>query len=771
MLSAILACCLGAMLAPLIKKFVGQYYYLALSLIPFALFLLVLEQSTWLAQTQGSSFALTETYSWFPKWKANLDFRGDGLSFLLAGLVTGIGTFISIYAGAYLKKHAHDARFYVYLFIFMAAMLGIAFSDNFYLFFTFWELVGIASFFLIGFDFSDKRARRNATQALLVTSLGGLCLLAACVLMHHALGAATFSNLAQHAADLQSHALFPWILGLVFVAAFTKSALFPFHFWLPNAMSAPTPASAYLHSATMVKAGIFLLARVAPAFDSVPIWSHVLLAVGSLTVIVAAVRAFFQVDLKLLLAYSTLAALGILALGLGIGTPLAIKSALVFMVAHGFYKAALFLVVGIVDHQTGTRDVRKLGGLGPLLPFTSVALILAAIAIVGLPPALSYIGKETLLAGVLSHKWGALWASVVGLGIMAFVFVGMHLVYIFFMNKEAPHTSTELREAPWTMWIGPLVLGFFGLCLPFFSGWFDASIVNPAYDTFLKPGFEYHLSFWHGFSWPLLVTVLSLGLGYLAFIYGRASLSDLVKADAEIKFGTVQIYDFFCRALNLYAGPFFRLFQNGYLRFYLHAILWVFVAAAIGYFATHPGAIPPTKWAQKTTVAITIVQTLIALGAVLCVLARRIFTSVLALGLVGFGIALVYVMHGAPDLALTQFLIETLTLVLLVLILRAMPASANFVPRLGQALNLALALSFGTVFAFITYVAGSGEVPESVSKFYATTALSEAHGRNVVNAILVDYRGFDTLGEIVVLALAGIGVYTLVRPKLWGAKK
>jgi multicomponent Na+:H+ antiporter subunit A len=768
MLSTILVCFVGAMLTPIIKSFVGKHFHYVLSLIPLALFILVIEQSTWLSQTQGSSFALSESYSWFPKWNIGFDFRADGLSMLLAGLVTGVGTFISLYAGSYLKNHAYVARFYIYFFVFMGAMLGIAFSDNFYAFFMFWELTGVASYFLIGFDFHNKKARQNALQALLVTGIGGLCLLAAFVLTHHALGASTFSFLNQHASEIQNHSLFPWILALFFLGALTKSAQFPFHFWLPNAMSAPTPASAYLHSATMVKAGIFLLARVAPAFDSVPAWGYTLITLGAITVVLAAVMSLFQVDLKRLLAFTTLGALGMLTLALGIGTPLVVKSALVFMIAHGFYKAALFLIAGIVDHEAGTRDVRKLGGLGRLLPFTSVGLILAGLAKLGLPPALSFIGKENLLAGVLEYQWGPLWAIIIGLGAISFVFVGVHMIYIFFISKDQSQIpSSGVHEAPWAMWIGPLVMGFIGLFLPFIAAWFDTSILNPAYDTFLKPSFDFQLSFWHGFSWPLVISLMSVGLGYWAFTYCRSSLDELSLIDKNLNFGPSRVYEAAINAITVYTGPFFRLFQNGSLRFYLHVILWSFVGTSIAYFATKTASLTPINFEQKSSILISLVQLIVVSGAVLAVLARRIFTSILALGMVGFGLAFVFVLHGAPDLAMTQFLVETLTLILMVLILRRMPLSANFLQKTSKIFSVTLAIAAGFVFSVITYISATTPITESVSEFYAKTSLVEAYGRNVVNVILVDYRGFDTLGEIFVLALAAFGVFTLLKPKIF----
>lgn len=773
MLSAILACLVGAFLTPAVRAISGKHYHYVLSLLPLALFFVVLEQSTWLAQTQGSSFALVESYKWFSGWNIALDFKADGLSLLLAGLVTGIGTLISLYAGTYLKDHPHKGRFYVYFFVFMAAMLGIAFSDNFYAFFTFWELTGIASYFLIGFDFSNKEARQNALQALLVTGVGGLCLFAGFVLTHHALGSATFSFLSQHAAEVQGHALFPWILALFFIGAFTKSAQFPFHFWLPNAMSAPTPASAYLHSATMVKAGVFLLARVAPAFDSVPAWSNVLIPVGAITVLVAGGLCIFQTDLKKLLAYTTLGALGMLTLALGVGTPLAVKSALTFFLAHALYKAALFLIAGIVDHETGTRDVRKLGGLGALLPFTSVALILAAIAKIGTPPALSFIAKENLLAGVLSAKLGGIWATAIAIGAISFVFVGMHMVYVFFFNRDTsklPVAQSDVHEAHWSLWIGPLLLGFAGLSLPFFPHWLDGSILNPAYDTFLKPSFEFHLSFWHGFSWPLLISILSIAFGYGLFTYVRAGLDDLPTSET-LKFGPTAIYQFMINAVTTYSAPFFRLFQNGYLRFYMHVILWSFVLYVLISVVPELSSLPKIKFQEKLPILVGIVQLSITAGMLICIRAKRIFTSIVGLGFVGFGIALVYVLHGAPDLAMTQFLIETLTLILLVLILRKMPVSANILPKKSQVATVVISIGFGMVFTIITYAAATSKLLDTVTNFYSATSLVTARGQNVVNVILVDYRGFDTMGEITVLALAGVGVYTLLKSKTKNKKE
>lgn len=764
MLSAIIVCVIGAILTPFIKALIGDRYHFVLSTIPLALFLVVLEQSSWLSQTQGSSYALVQTYPWFPRWNIALDFRADGLSLLFAGLITGIGTIISLYAGNYLKHHPLKSRFYVYFFIFMASMLGIVFSDNFYAFFTFWELTGIASYFLIAFDFSNAEARKNALQALLVTGIGGLCLLAGFLMTQNALGSSTFSFLNQHAAEIQNHPMLPWILTMFFLAALTKSAQFPFHFWLPNAMSAPTPASAYLHSATMVKAGIFLLARIAPAFDSVPAWANVLVPVGALTVLVSAGLCLFQVDLKKLLAFSTLGALGIMTISLGIGTPLVIKSALIFLVAHALYKASLFLIVGIVDHATHTRDVRELKGLAKSLPFTTVALLLSVLGLLAIPPAISFIAKETLISGILNSKWGALWTIVVALGSMSFVFVGFHLIYIFFSNPKSPQDTQKIHEASWELWIGPLIMGFIGVSLPFLAHLFDHSFLNPAYDTFLKPNFDYHLTFWHGFSWPLLISFISVAGGYLIFSYIRSGINDLPQVPT-IPFSPTKIYQSSIDALTRFSKPFFKIFQNGYLRIYLHVTLWVFVIASLSFALPRLNSLPAIDITQRPSTLNFLIQMTIALGAIFATLSKRVFTSMASLGMVGFGIALVYVMHGAPDLAMTQFLVETLTLILLVLTLRQIPVSKDFLSSKSKFFTILLAVGFGSCFVLITYLCAATKIVDSVSSFYASTSLTRAHGRNIVNVILVDYRGFDTMGEITVLAMAGLGVYTLLKPK------
>ena len=763
MLSAILACFLGALLAPALKKLIGKGFQWALAAIPLALFVLILEQAAWLTDTQGSSYALQESYPWFDQWKIFWDFKADGLSMLLAGLVTGVGTFITIYAGSYLKGHKYLHRFFVYLFIFMGAMLGIAFSDNFYAFFLFWELTGISSYFLIAFNFEDSSARKNALQALLVTGIGGLALLASFILIHTTLGVSTFSYLNQHSANIMSSDLFGWIIGLLFLGALTKSAQFPFHFWLPNAMSAPTPASAYLHSATMVKAGVFLLARVLPAFESSPYWFNVLVPIGAITILIAAFMSFFQTDLKKLLAYTTLGALGILVLALGIGTPLMLKSALGFMVAHAFYKASLFLVAGIVDHETGTRDIRKLSQLKKYLPITCLGMTLACIAKIGLPPSLSFITKETMLEAALNAPWGPLWAICIGIGAVSFVFVGIHMVYIFYSNKT-PYNApiAEPHKAPWAMWIAPLALGLIGLALPFMEHILDGHFISPAYDTFLKPSFEYQLSFWHGFSWPLAISVLSIGTGYMLFQYCRSNVDELLPIVENLKYGTSKGYDFFIHAINNYTGPIFRLFQNGSLRFYMQCVLWFFSLSTLFYILVHSEQIPQIPAGQEYPWTIILLQGTIITGALLALRMKRVFTSILALGFVGFGIALIYVHHGAPDLAMTQFLVETLTLILLVVILKKMPASANLLPPSSKIISLSLALLCGVVFALITFISASTQIPNSVSSYYANTSKLLAHGSNVVNVILVDYRGFDTLGEIAVLVLAALGVHSLI---------
>jgi multicomponent Na+:H+ antiporter subunit A len=406
---------------------------------------------------------VTVSYAWVPTLDVNLSFRLDGLSLLFSLLITGIGALIVIYAGGYLAAHHHLGRFYAYLALFMASMLGLVLADNVITLFVFWELTSLSSYLLIGFDHEREAARSAALQALLVTGVGGLAMLAGLLLLGRAAGSLELSNVLGAGEAIRAHPLYLAILLLILAGAFTKSAQFPFHFWLPSAMEAPTPVSAYLHSATMVKAGVYLLARLSPVLGGTEAWIAIVTLTGAATMLVGAAKALLETDLKRILAYSTVSVLGMLTLLLGIGTPRAIEAAMVYLLAHALYKGALFLVAGAVDHETGTREATRLGGLRRAMPITAVAAAAAAVSMVGLPPLFGFIAKELLYEAT----WGApdLALVITGVTVLSNTLLMAVAVVVGIQPfaGQAVSTPKKPHEAPWTLWLGPALLGGLGL--------------------------------------------------------------------------------------------------------------------------------------------------------------------------------------------------------------------------------------------------------------------------------------------------------------------
>lgn len=497
MLFAILFGFIADACAPLLRRLLGRYVFVPMAGLPLLLFLYF----CYLAPEVVAGATVTAQYAWVPELGVSLQFRLDGLSLLFALLITFFGTLIMLYASAYLEDDPLLGRFYLYLTLFMTAMLGLVLSDNIFCLFLFWELTSVSSYLLIGYKQAKKEARVAAWQALLVTGAGGLALLAGLLLLRIAGGgAATFSELAALQGQVQQHALYLPALLLILLACFTKSAQFPFHFWLPNAMAAPTPVSAYLHSATMVKAGIYLLARLSPVLSGSEVWHVTLMSMGGITAVMGALLALQHTDLKAILAYTTISALGLLVTMLGIGTALATKAMLVFLVAHALYKGTLFLVAGAVDHSTGTREVPQLQQLAPSMKFSAWAATLAALSMAGIIPFVGFVGKELLYEASLP--------SLVLLGVsmvtgLVFVAVALQLSYGIFWQKAASPTPL-LHEATPGLFLPPLALGLTGLLAGVFAGPVLSPLLESGARQILQARqVELHLALWHGLT-PVL---------------------------------------------------------------------------------------------------------------------------------------------------------------------------------------------------------------------------------------------------------------------------
>lgn len=700
----------------------------------------------------------TFSYNWAAELGVRLSFRADSLSLLFALLISGVGTLVVIYAGSYLNKNQNLGRFYAWLLVFMGAMLGVALADNLLLLFIFWELTSFSSFMLIGFEHEKEKARASALQALLVTGSGGLALLAGILLLGQAGGTLELSALLTQGKAAQSSPLYLPALILILLGAFTKSAQFPFHFWLPNAMEAPTPVSAYLHSATMVQAGIYLLMRLNPVLGGTEIWIYAVGGVGVVTMLVSSTLALLQTDLKRLLAYSTLSALGTLTMLVGLGTALALKAAVVLFLAHAFYKGALFLVAGILDHEAGTRDVTKLGGLLRAMPVTAFAAGVAALSMAGLPPLFGFIAKELVYETGLEFN-GWLMTAIIAMGLSTVFVAGITGVGPFW--GKIMDTPKKAREAPFSMWIGPAILAGLSLFVGLFPNVVSGLLITPAVSSVAGEAVKVKLALWHGINPAFLLSIGTVIAGIGLYAVRNRARSGLQKL--EWKWGPAYIYTLALDGLNAVARAQTSFLQSGTLRYYLIIIiLSVSVGGWITLFRINDLRLLPTDILDIRFYELALA--VLILGAALAaVLSPSRLGAIAALGAVGTGVALIFLIFGAPDLAMTQFAIESLTVILFVLAFYHLPKFKQLSSRSSRIRDMIIALLTGGLMTALTLAAVETEISTSISRYFIDNSLPLAHGRNIVNVILVDFRGMDTMGEITVLAIAGIGVYALLK--------
>ena len=708
----------------------------------------------WLVSSNGP-FSVTGT--WAPALNLSLSFRFDGLSTLFAVLIAGVGTLIVIYARKYLEHHPYAGRFHVALFAFMGSMLGVVLSDNVIALFVFWELTGFTSYLLIGFEHERPEARRAATQALLVTGGGGLALLAAGLLLVDAAGTALLSDMAGR-GPLTDHPQYLGIVALMLLAAFTKSAQFPFHFWLPNAMQAPTPVSAYLHSATMVKAGVYLVARMTPLLGGTTMWTGTITVVATLTMTLGALRALFETDLKRVLAYSTISALGILMLLFGMGTPQAVAAGFAYLLAHACYKGALFLVAGAVEHETGTRDVASLGGLRRAMPLTAIGAALAAGSMAGIPLFGGFIAKEQFYESIGMSTLPGIWSGVlVSLAVAASMCLGAAGLIAGiapFRGRFAPAPAPH--DAPPSLWLGPLVLGALGVVL----GVLPALAAGPialagesvtGSQSTLTPGL------WHGFTATLLLSALTVAGSLILFTW-RARLWRLrwpTALQAE------RLYTFTLAGLDALSRRVAPAMQSASLRSYALTVVVTAIALVAIALASGRSLPPPRRWTPIQFHEAALAALIVA-GALSATFARSSMAAALSLGTVGYGVAVMYALLGAPDLAMTQFAVETLTVVIFVLVFYRLRGFGDLSSRLVRSRDAIVAVTAGALVTTLVLFVGASGTTSRLAAYFADAAPRLAHGLNVVNVILVDFRGFDTLGETTVLVTVAIGVRALL---------
>lgn len=748
-----------AFLAPPLCRLTKEKSGWWLAILPLALTVYFLSLLPGLARGQIQSIS----YLWSQELGLTFAFRADGLSLAFALLISGIGALVAVYAGGYFGTKVPIGRFYLWLFFFMASMLGVVFADHLILLFIFWELTSLSSFMLIGFEHDREEARAAAIQALLVTGSGGLVMLAGFVLLGQVGQTWELSTLFLRGEGVRASPLYLAIVILILIGAFTKSAQFPFHFWLPNAMQAPTPVSTYLHAATMVKAGVYLLARLSPVLGGSPIWLWAVGGIGAVTMVLGGVLALSQTDMKRLLAYSTISALGSLVMAIGIGSETALKAMVLFLLAHGLYKGTLFLVTGSVDHECGTRDVRELGGLGRLMPYTALGSTLAALSMAGVPLFFGFLAKEYLYEA--SYKAGALWLILAVLGALLNVWIALRVgIAPFWLarSKEA-ELPKKPHEAPWSMTVGPLILGGLSIGLGAYPQILSSVLVSPALSAMAGKAVEVKLKAWHGINDILLLSLLTLGLGVVAF----AIRNDLQRIAEQwtVPWGLDTLYRRSIDGLFSLASFQTRLLQHGYLRYYLITIVVAVVGITAGGLIRWGGGALPHLSLDLRFYELGIAIIIVLAGG-MAILSRSRLGAVAALGVAGYGVASIYLLFGAPDLAMTQFLIESLTVILFVLAFYHLPNFAQLTPRRERLRDVIIAIVTGCLMTIFVFVASGIQIHPSISQFFVENALPLAHGRNIVNVILVDFRGLDTLGEITVLAIAGLGVFALLKLRI-----
>lgn len=742
----------------ILKKKTGLF----LSLFPFLIFITLVIEAMQMAPHEGHILATNIRF--LPGM--DVAFRIDGLTVIFGLLISGIGTLVLLYSSVYMSDYERQGHYYTYMMFFMVSMLGMVFSDNLILMFMFWELTSVASFFLIGFDHHLEKSRQAALQALLITGFGGLCLLFAVILIGNITGTYAISELLEQHIHVGNHSRYFLILNLVILAAITKSAQFPFHFWLPGAMAAPTPVSAYLHSATMVNAGIFLLMRMYPVMGGTVLWKYSLLLTGGITMFLGAFFSMGQKDLKRILAFTTISALGTMTLLVGLDSSASLRAALIFFIVHGLYKGGLFMSAGIIEKTTGTKDIDKLHGLFMVLPVTAVMTLLALISMAGLPPMLGFIGKELIYEAKMQLadvSWIVLPLSV-GANIML-VAVAINIFrQVFLPKKGIPDLAVRYTEKNLSIALlaGPVVLALFGIFLGLFPKNIDIIVSNALY---FMGNIQYKttLSLWHGYNDVLQVSIFTVIAGVLVFIFRKPVIRFIT-----ILINWFNIYHLptlFTKTINNYLAGAARTtnrIQHGYHRYYL--ITFFLVAMTLVAIQLIRMMHVETEVAPSPIkIHVLMLLILSSLAIFFAVFTRSRLSAIIALGVTGYGIGLLYLYYGAVDLAITQFLSETVLMAIFVLVIYYLPEFAILSDRRTRIRDIIISSGVGIFVTLVVLSAHFLQTDEPISRFYAENAYTLGHGRNIVNVILVDFRALDTLGEVTVLTLAAAGVYSLFR--------
>ncbi|MCQ6276516.1 Na+/H+ antiporter subunit A [Bacillus sp. V3B] len=786
-----------AIMVPIVYKYFRKihtgWFILPLPILLFSYFL------SFLSNTRENQVT-SETLTWIPSLGIDFTVKVDGLGLLFTLLITGIGSLVVLYSIYYLGKNKEKLNtFYTYLLLFMGAMLGVVLSDNLIVLYLFWELTSFSSFFLIGFWYDREKSRYGAQKSMLITVFGGLCMLGGIILLYLMTGTYRLSEIISLVSpELFEHYLFIPAMIFILLGAFTKSAQFPFHIWLPDAMEAPTPVSAYLHSATMVKAGIYLVARFTPFFGESPVWFWLVSGVGLLTLFWGSFNAVKQTDLKSILAFSTVSQLGMIMSLLGVGSAalhfesipdsyftVATTAAIFHLFNHATFKGSLFMVVGIIDHETGTRDIRKLGGLMTFMPITFTLSIIGAFSMAGLPPFNGFLSKEMFFTGMVRvqemglfnlETWGILFPIIAWIAsIFTFVY-SMVLVFKPFTGKYQPEKlEKKPHEAPLGMLISPIILASLVIIIFFFPDLLSESIIAPAMASILPSllsgteTFHVHISAWHGFTIELFMTIGVVALGTILFLT-REKWKQVYNIFPE-KLAFNRLYNGLIESSQRLSHTFTNMYMNGSIRSYLIYIFAFFTVILATTLAVKDAFTVNTTNLAPIGVYEVLLSLLIVIGCIAILFAKSRLTSIILLGAVGYTVSLFYVLFRAPDLALTQLVIETVSVALFLLCFYHLPKKRNEERIRFKLTNLLISIGVGTMVTLIALSAHSNKLFDSISQYYVENTYTEAAGKNMVNVILVDFRGFDTMFEITVLAIAAIGIFSMIRLRLAGRKE
>ncbi|MFO1445359.1 Na+/H+ antiporter subunit A [Bacillus sp. Bva_UNVM-123] len=738
---------------------------------------------------------IIESVPWIPVLGIDFTVKVDGLGLLFALLISGIGALVVLYSIYYLAKEKEKLNtFYVYLLLFMGAMLGVVLSDNLIVLYTFWEFTSFSSFLLIGYWYHKEKSRYGAQKSMLITVLGGLSMLGGIILLYMMTDTFHISEIIEQAAIISTEPLFIPALLCFLLGAFTKSAQFPFHIWLPDAMEAPTPVSAYLHSATMVKAGIYLVARMSPVFAEQGLWLWLIAGFGLVTLFWGSFSAVKQTDLKAILAFSTVSQLGLIMSLLGIGAAalhfegidnqyfgLATTAAVFHLINHATFKGSLFMVAGIVDHETGTRDIRNLGGLMNFMPITFTIAIIGTFSMAGLPPFNGFLSKEMFFMGmnrVLDlhifslDTWGILFPVIAWLASVFTFIYSMILVFKTFTGKiQTEKLMKKPHEAPIGMLISPIILAALVIVFGLFPNILSDSLIAPATSSIMpNSDINVHISFWHGLSPELFMTIGVVVFGIVLFLTFPKWRK--IYHFFPNKLTLNRLYDNSLEGMQRIANKLTKMYMSGSIRTYLIYIFTFFIII----LASTIGVKNAFKFNTSNISSIGFYEILLALAIVVAsisiLFAKTRLTSILLLGSIGYTVAIFFVLFRAPDLALTQLVIETISVALFLLCFYKLPQLKRDVEKIRFKLtNAVISIGVGAIVTLIALSAHSNKLFDSIAGYYVENTYEEAAGKNMVNVILVDFRGFDTMFEITVLAIAGLGIFGMIKLSLKGGKK